>query len=387
MQKKIFSIIGIVLLLSLIAGGVYYFGFINQSVFGTFNRKLVATDIDRTVDKTEYAILHIEFKQHMTSPESMCKEFPSTIFHVSEPIRINLPNIPFTLHTDVDYTLNYDLSDLATNQDSELISVVDNTIFENLQHCGGAYEGQALIKNKNIVCKVLSPTSLNCIMDFDVEGTSASGKIKSVYGSFDVKLYKTGYPIVEEEEEEIVEDEIEEPEKPTPTGFSNLMSLIFNWILGILDFFKLQTTQSIIGADIITPGTQESYSISLETNIPDSDYSNGSYQVQYGNWALVNGEGEIISEGEWEEVFGTYTKDVKIQIPSKLDDHALIGVINQYDMNYDFDTNKWVITNEEIVTKEGINLQTKLSAPEKPTPFFSKLKNIIQSIFDWFRNL
>jgi hypothetical protein len=179
-------------------------------------------------------------------------------------------------------------------------------------------------------------------------------------------------------------DDPEQPDSPQPSSFSRLIDSIKSWFTNLFD--KIFTYQSIVGDKSIEPNTQHTYQISISTDTPDKDYSDGTYQVQYGNWALLDSEGNIEQEGNWEEIDGIYQKSVTITTPSQIGDYVLVGIIDQFDMTFDYSTGEWSYT-ESIVNKEAINLETEYSVtnPTNPTP--SALSQFLSKIWNWFLNL
>lgn len=186
-----------------------------------------------------------------------------------------------------------------------------------------------------------------------------------------------------------VEPILDSPTSPEPPQTDNILIRLANWIdniiLSLKEFF---TSQTIIGPQDAQPGTTQTYQIDLSTNIPDTDFTDGDYQIQYANWVLVDEDRNIIEQGGWEEINGTYNKNVTLTLPEELNKYALIGIINQYDMKYDFTTKEWKQIKDEVVVKEAYNLRTSLPVPEKPSsPTFEKLKNIIDNFVDWIKGL
>lgn len=169
-----------------------------------------------------------------------------------------------------------------------------------------------------------------------------------------------------------------EPTPPPAPFWQGIVDFLISWIRSIFQYFF-----TIVGATEVMPGQTYSYDIMLSATAPDSDYSDGTVQYQYGNWALVNSSGAIIQEGSWEQVEGTYVKQVDITIPAVARNHALIGVIHQYDLSFNFVSGEWETTKEEVVAKEGIDLRTNLPAPEPPTPILTLLSNIIGGLWSW----
>lgn len=173
------------------------------------------------------------------------------------------------------------------------------------------------------------------------------------------------YPTLDECESNRVVEVV--PVAPQPSAISSFINKIVTWIVTV---FKNLFPQSIAGATLVEPNTQETYQIDLSTDAPDTDWSDGTYQVQYGSWALVDKDGNIKQQGEWEEISdGKYTKSVTLMTPSDIGNFALVGLIDQFDMSYDYTTKTWNSA-ETIVNKEAIDLQTKYTvvAPSNPNP-------------------
>jgi len=184
------------------------------------------------------------------------------------------------------------------------------------------------------------------------------------------------------------ESEINQPPEPTPSGFSVWVNKILDWLKNL--FKSIFGIQSIVGSKVVEPNTQETYQIDLSAPIPDSDWSDGSYEVQYANWVLLDKDGNIKQEGTWEKVSGKYTKSVTITTPANIGNFALVGVITQYDLTYDFPNKKWTTSEETIINKEAIDLETKYSVvePEVPIPsgfskFLTAIGTWLKSVWDW----
>ncbi len=179
------------------------------------------------------------------------------------------------------------------------------------------------------------------------------------------------------------------PTIPSPQAISNWIDSIIDWIRNL---FANIFTFSITGPQTVEPNTQATYTIDLNAQIPDSDWSDGTYSVQYGNWALIGENSNIKQQGTWEKINGQYSKSVTLTTPSNIGDYILVGIITQIDMNYNFDTGQWTTGEEQIINKEAIDLKTKytVEAPEVPLPggfqkfindIINFLKNLFQSIF------
>jgi len=179
--------------------------------------------------------------------------------------------------------------------------------------------------------------------------------------------------------------EIIEPEEPMPGGFMKFINSIINWLKNL--FTIIFTQQAVIGPQIVEPNTVHTYQIDLSASIPDSDWSDGTYQIQYANWALVDSSGNIIQEGTWEKINGVYQKSVTITTPSNIGDFVLLGMITQFDMTFNNVIGQWETGEEYIVNKEAIDLKTEYSIiePEEPVP--GGFIRFITSIINWLKDL
>ena len=176
---------------------------------------------------------------------------------------------------------------------------------------------------------------------------------------------------------------VEKPIKPTPPKIEVFVNKIISFIRKL--FSQIFVQQTIIGDKIVEPNTLATYQIDISTNIPDKNYSDGTYQVQYGAWALVDKDGNILKNSDWEEINGEYKKSVTITTPNNIGDYALIGLIEQFDMDYSYNNKVWN-SKESIANKEAINLETKYSIiePEKPSPY--SISSILGSIKSFICN-
>lgn len=182
------------------------------------------------------------------------------------------------------------------------------------------------------------------------------------------------------------EEEIppEDPPKPTPSGFYALLQKINEWLT---NFFKSLFGLTITGEKEVEPNTQHTYFIDMATEEPDNDWSDGSYQIQYGSWALIDKNENIKQEGQWEELDnGIYIKSVTITTPSEIGDYALVGLIDQFDMVYDYQTKQWSSI-ETIVNKEAIDLKSEYTVEEPSKPVPSSFTQLIQRIIEWIKDL
>ena len=176
-----------------------------------------------------------------------------------------------------------------------------------------------------------------------------------------------------------------EPIPPQPGGFLSLINRIIDWFKNLFSTIFVQ--QSVIGPQVVEPNTQHTYEIDLSATIPDSDWSDGTYEVQYANWALIDSSGNIKQQGNWEQVNGKYVKSVTITTPSDIGDYALLGMITQFNMTYDSSTGQWVTSEEQIINKEAIDLKTEYTIEEPEVPIPGGFQKFIQIIIDFFKNL
>jgi hypothetical protein len=163
------------------------------------------------------------------------------------------------------------------------------------------------------------------------------------------------------------------PPTPKPPIWDLIISKILEWLRMLFSFFKFE----IYGERYPTVGSVQTYTINITVTPPDSDYSDGSYQVQYGSWALLDKNGNIINKGDWEQINGSYYKQITLTIPSNPGDYVIVGLIYQYDMEFNTTTLKWDIVSEGVVSKEAMNLNAKVIAPPIPKPpdIWQVLKN------------
>jgi len=175
--------------------------------------------------------------------------------------------------------------------------------------------------------------------------------------------------------------------KPRPKGFSQLLIRIWDKIKAI--FEKISPRFSIVGEKVIEVGKNYTYQIELRVPPPDLNWSDGTYQVQYASWALIDKNKNIIQEGEWEEINGTYLKNITIKAPENVDDYLIIAMVTQFDMNYNTETKSWDTSEEKIILLESINLRTTkptiITKPSKPSP--KGIISWINSVLGWFSNL
>lgn len=144
--------------------------------------------------------------------------------------------------------------------------------------------------------------------------------------------------------------------------------------------------QIITGKNVIEIDTLENYQIDISTNNPDSECSDGICQVQYANWGLMNSNNEIVQEGNWERVYGSYLKDISIEI-LQVGEYILFAVITQIDLNFDVSSGEWISSEEQILVKESININVQYSITEPTIPQPSGFESFLSQIIDWLSNL
>jgi len=176
------------------------------------------------------------------------------------------------------------------------------------------------------------------------------------------------------------------PTSPTPTGFTLWISLIVDWFKNLFSG-SLFLSQTMLGNTTIQPNSIQTYTINLTAPTPDNDWSDGNYQVQYANWALIDSNGNIKLQGNWEKINGIYNKQITITTPSNIGNYVLLGVITQYNMTYDYSLGIWNHAEEQLINKEAINLKSKYSIISPTNPSASGWNNFLSSIINWFKNL
>ncbi len=179
---------------------------------------------------------------------------------------------------------------------------------------------------------------------------------------------------------------ITEPDEPTPGGFTKFITKIIDWFKNIFaSIFMVE--QSVIGPKTVEPNTVHTYQFDITVTMPDSNYSDGVYQIQYANWALLDSDGNIIQEGTWEKVNGVYSKSVTITTPSNIGEFALLGIITHFNMTWDTTIGQWETGEEYIVNKEAIDLKTEHSITEPEEPIPGGFTKFITDIINWVKNL
>jgi len=142
----------------------------------------------------------------------------------------------------------------------------------------------------------------------------------------------------------------------------------------------------ISGNENILPDVTEDYVITILTDSPDSDYSDGTYQVQHANWGLMNSNQEIIQNQSWERVYGEYQKNISLTI-HQVGEYMLFVVVTQVDMIFSDITGNWTESNETLLVKEVLNVNVKHPITEPTVSIPQGFSNLFASITEWLSGL
>lgn len=178
------------------------------------------------------------------------------------------------------------------------------------------------------------------------------------------------------------------PQPPVPI-WTQIWNSFVSWIA---ELFKNVNFFSITGAQTVSPGSVNSYVISLAAPYPtDSNFADGSYNYRYANWVLTDKNGVIKQQGTWESVNNIYEKTVSITAPASPGDYAIISAIYEYNYTWNIAQNKWDIDAGTVIAREGINVASKVVViPQPPIalPDFGKIiTDMISGFFNWFKTL
>ena len=177
--------------------------------------------------------------------------------------------------------------------------------------------------------------------------------------------------------------DISEPDTPAPSGFQALISDLIDWIKQIFNQFFFM---SIFGDKEVTPGETVNYVIDMTTTAPDHIYHDGTYQTQYGYWALLDTSGNVlVGQTAGVEVNGTYKTTAIVEIPQNYDSYILVATITQIDSSYDFNSQTWVHGDETVIVKEALDLTSEAPAIIKPAP--SGLSLMLSGLIEWLKDL
>lgn len=179
-----------------------------------------------------------------------------------------------------------------------------------------------------------------------------------------------------------------DPLPPPASGWAKFLSFLSSIIKSFLSLF---TSQSIVGNVSVALGSTQTYNINLVVPAPDSEFSDGFGQVQYASYVLSDSSNNIIKEGAWERIYGSYQKAVTLTVPLDSNkDYVLVGVITQMNGTYNYNTGQWSWTEETPIIHEEINIKTKYSVISPiipPSGGWAKFTAFLNAIIDWFRNI
>lgn len=121
--------------------------------------------------------------------------------------------------------------------------------------------------------------------------------------------------------------------------------VIIGIVLLLVVVFLFAGSGTISGESQVAPNTQAKFTINLTTTAPDTNCDDGFCQKQYGKWAVVGPNRQIIAESEYAEVTdGKYNVDASFTTPSLLGKYVLLSLIVQTDSTYDSATQTWSST-------------------------------------------
>jgi len=141
----------------------------------------------------------------------------------------------------------------------------------------------------------------------------------------------------------------------------------------------------LVDKETIDLGDSATFTIDLTTTIPDSDYTDSDYQVQFAGWVFADKEGNMIKSKEFTKVEGSFSDTVTIK-PTSVGEYALVGLIIQYDQTYT--ATGWTTSPEEVKVKEAKKLTVVTPAPPTPTtPEISTWAKVWDSIVNFFKGL
>jgi len=164
--------------------------------------------------------------------------------------------------------------------------------------------------------------------------------------------------------------------RPHIVDFSDETRFAFRPLLSIL-----------IDKETIDLGESATFTINLVTDI-DNDYSDGTYEVQWGGWLFTDKDGNIINSQEFERVYGSFSDTVTVK-PTEVGEYALVGVILYREQTYDSVTRNWTTGPEEIKVKEAKKLTVETTEPPPPpTPgIVAWFTDLMSRAWVWFTGL
>lgn len=139
------------------------------------------------------------------------------------------------------------------------------------------------------------------------------------------------------------------------------------------------------GSKIVSPGQQLNFSVFVPAiGDYEGDYSKGVLTVRYGNWAVIDKDNKIVSQGDWENVRTNYSKNISFVAPDKMGDYALVAVV--VESKGVFENGSWEWSNETLNNKEAFKFSVvapKPSVVPKPTSIVSWLSDV----WSWIKSL
>ena len=139
-----------------------------------------------------------------------------------------------------------------------------------------------------------------------------------------------------------------------------------------------------VDRETINLGESATFTISLTTTVPDSDYTDLDYSVQYAGWVFADKDGNVIKSKEFARVYGSFSDTIVVR-PTEVGEYALVGLIIQYDQTYDSATSSWITNPEKVMVKEARKLT--VTTPEPPIPQVSPLSQFFINIWYWIKGL
>ena len=166
---------------------------------------------------------------------------------------------------------------------------------------------------------------------FKGEGTSIETKIYSITGTGPITVINP--PVIPSPTKVLF--------SPTSKYNSQIKSSIKEF-LGVGIF-------SIFGPLSINPKDTVSYHADFQVPI-DNNFQDKTFTYQYANWILTDNIGNVLTEGNWEEIpSGVYSKDFTININEE-GTYVLASVIQQSILNYN---DGWSVINETFYFDSG----------------------------------
>jgi hypothetical protein len=173
--------------------------------------------------------------------------------------------------------------------------------------------------------------------------------------------------------------------KPSSVGDWILMKLR-SFIDGLLKLLGIGASVTGSSASVV-PGGSATFNINMVVANPDSDYTDGTYQAQYGGWALYDSNYNIVAQASnWKQIQGTYTDVVTVTMPQTTGKYAFTAVVIQYNMNYL--NNAWAQSDAQLLAKDGVSISVGAPAPSVvTTPVGNWFTNFLATIINFIKSL